>query len=107
MTTTHTAPQIVVERMCKIFLSLLEKLGVLKREDLLGVSIPTTMHMLNKWAGRDPLSSKLLDICETNGEDHHVFMDDQQKECPVCDEPRTSTRFDCDIYISYLTLVHP
>jgi RNA polymerase subunit RPABC4/transcription elongation factor Spt4 len=79
--------------MCKIFLNLLVKLNVLKTEEMADVSIPTTFYMLNKWAGRDPLTSKLLDICETNQEDHHVFLNDDEKECPVCNEPRTSNRF--------------
>ena len=99
MTTTHDTQTVVIERMCKIFLSLLNKLGVLKREDMSDISVPSTMHMLNKWAGRDPLSSKLLDICETNDEDHHVFLDDDLKECPVCSAPRTSKRFE---YVQYI-----
>ena len=92
--------------MSKIFLELLADLGVLKSEELGGISIPATYYMLNKWAERDPPSSKLVPICETKDEDHHVFLDDDEHTCPVCSAARptgNTRRYTYTHYIIYIS----
>ena len=75
--------------MCKIFLDLLDDLGLLQDRKLAGISIPATYYMLNKWADRDPPASRLVPICETGQEDHHVFINPEEHTCPVCNAARS------------------